>query len=91
MTTGAQAPNRVIQTAEQVRQEFRKAGVSPGGWARANGYPRAAVYGVLNGVLKGDYGMAHQIAVALGLKDGVIVDPKDFRPAPKAQSRKAAG
>jgi gp16 family phage-associated protein len=42
--------------------------------ARELGVDRAVVRGVLYGSLKGVRGDAHKVAVALGMKDGLIVD-----------------
>ena len=55
-------------TPEQVKTNLRQQGITITQWAEANGFPRAAVYRVLNGVEKAAYGRAHEIAVALGLK-----------------------
>jgi gp16 family phage-associated protein len=69
------------KTPEQVKRCFAEAGVSIGGWARRNGYQRTVVYALLSGKLKGSHGKAHEIAVALGLKKGTVVDPGEFSPA----------
>ncbi len=53
---------------EQVKERFRARGITVTQWAEENGYPRNAVYRVLNGFDKARYGRAHEIAVALGLK-----------------------
>ena len=55
-------------TAEQVKDRFRCAGKTFTEWAVENGYSRNEVYRVLNGQAKANYGKAHDIAVALGLK-----------------------
>lgn len=55
-------------TPEQVKERFRAKGLTVTRWAAENGYPRNAVYRVLNGFDKAHYGRAHEIAVALGLK-----------------------
>ncbi|MEO1902629.1 MAG: DNA-binding protein [Alcanivorax sp.] len=57
-------------TADQIKARFRAKGVTVTQWAEENGYPRHAVYRVLNGFDKAHYGRAHEIAVALGLKGG---------------------
>lgn len=54
--------------AAQVKAKFRQEGKTFTEWAAENGYSRHAVYRVLNGFDKGNYGQAHEIAVALGLK-----------------------
>ena len=55
-------------TPEQVKASLRQQGITITQWAEQNGFPREAVYRVLNGVEKAAYGRAHDIAVALGLK-----------------------
>lgn len=37
-------------------------------WAEENGFPPVAVYRVLNGVDKANFGRAHDIAVRAGIK-----------------------
>ncbi len=37
-------------------------------WAEENGFPPGAVYRVLNGVDKANYGRSHDIAVRAGIK-----------------------
>ncbi|RAS18915.1 gp16 family phage-associated protein [Microvirgula sp. AG722] len=55
-------------TPAQVKARFRREGRTFTAWADENGYTRNAVYRVLNGFDKGNYGRAHEIAVKLGLK-----------------------
>jgi gp16 family phage-associated protein len=55
-------------TPEQVKTKLRAEGITITQWAKEHGYPRDAVYRVLNGVEKAAYGRGHQIAVDLGLK-----------------------
>ncbi|UQY32632.1 DNA-binding protein [Pseudomonas fulva] len=55
-------------TPDQVKQRFRQRGITITQWADQHGYKRNAVYRVLNGFDKANYGKAHDIAVALGLK-----------------------
>lgn len=57
------------KTAEQVKQEFRERGDTLAAFARRNGWKPHDVYCVIAGVFKGRYGKAHQIAVALGMKE----------------------
>ncbi|GAB0056733.1 hypothetical protein SIID45300_01044 [Candidatus Magnetaquicoccaceae bacterium FCR-1] len=49
-------------------RNFRARGLTVKSWASMNGFPVEAVYRVLNGQLKANFGRAHQIAVALGMK-----------------------
>jgi len=55
-------------TPEQVRQSFRRQGKPLSQWAKENGYRPDQVYRVMASIDKGYYGMAHEIAVKLGLK-----------------------
>lgn len=71
------------KTTEEVKREFERAGISIGSWAKANGFHRQDVYAVLNGQNKARYGKAHAIAVALGLKEGEVVNVGSFRPVPR--------
>lgn len=57
---------------EQVLAEMRRRGQSVAGWARDQGYSLASVYALLYGNNKGHRGTSHEIAVRLGMKDGVI-------------------
>lgn len=57
------------KTPEQVKAEFKKRGDTLADFARRNGWKPHDVYCVIGGVFKGNYGKAHQIAVALGLKE----------------------
>lgn len=56
------------KTPDQVRQEFINSGTPISVWANENGFIPQEVYKVLNGQIKGNFGRAHKIAVALGLK-----------------------
>lgn len=67
------AVNSSVRTSKEVKEEFRKKGISISGWAVANGYPPNLVYEVINERRNPTRGMTHQIAVKLGLKDGEIV------------------
>ncbi|MCP1289756.1 DNA-binding protein [Chromobacterium sp. S0633] len=55
-------------TPAQVKAKFRREGRTFTQFAQEHGYTRNAVYRVLNGFDKGNYGKAHEIAVKLGLK-----------------------
>lgn len=69
-----------LKTGEEVKAEFARNGISIGSWAKANGFKRSDVYAVLDGRNKAKYGNAHAIAVALGMKEGVVTKPDNFRP-----------
>lgn len=63
--------------------ELRHAGISVDSWAKANGFSASTVKSVLYGHSKGLRGESHRVAVALGLKSGVVVNPKGFTPVPR--------
>jgi gp16 family phage-associated protein len=62
-----------LRTAQQVRAEFERKGLSIAGWARKHGVSRQVVYEVLAGRKKCKRGQSHKVAVLLGLKHGEIV------------------
>ena len=62
-------------TSDQVKTRLRRQGKTITQWAAEHGYPRVAVYRVLNGIDKAHFGRAHEIAVKLGLK---TVDPEQL-------------
>lgn len=72
--------SKTTKSAAEVRREFRESGISISEWARVHGFSRMAVVDVLREVRVGNYGEAHRVAVALGLKAGKIVDAKKFKP-----------
>lgn len=53
---------------------FEMSGTSVSEWARARGFSTVLVYQVLDGQRKCRRGQSHQIAVALGLKQGVVME-----------------
>lgn len=57
-----------VLTPEEVKARFRERGITFTDWANEHGFPRRAVYLVLNGRSAARYGQGHAIAVALGLK-----------------------
>ena len=61
-----------LRTLEEARAELRRKGIAVARWARDNNIRKSVAYGVLAGVLKGEWGDAHRAAVLLGLKDGEI-------------------
>ena len=66
-----------LKTRAEVRQEFARRGWSISGWAKQNGYSPVLVSDILNDnearpkrkCLRGE---SHNIAVSLGIKDGVV-------------------
>lgn len=61
-----------LRTPDEARAEFQRQGVSISSWALANGFSTNLVFEVLSGRKKCTRGQAHNIAVKLGLKDGVV-------------------
>jgi gp16 family phage-associated protein len=57
-----------MKTPDQVKADFRAAGITISQWAREHGYTPRQVSLVLNGQIKGRYGKSHEIAKKLGLK-----------------------
>lgn len=56
------------KTPEQVKADLVAQGLTLSQWARSRNYTPREVCMVLNGQVKGRYGKAHEIAVALGIK-----------------------
>ena len=65
-------------TSNIVKKAFARHGLSVSGWARENGFSQALVYQVLSGKRQPIRGESHRIAVALGLKEGVVGDYEDL-------------
>lgn len=59
---------------EEARARLSRIGKTAGDVARELGVSKGVVRGVLEGRFKGTRGDAHKVAVALGLKDGVIIE-----------------
>ena len=55
-------------TPDTFKTRLRSQGKTIRQWADENGFPPLAVYRVLNGLEKGRFGRAHDIAVAAGIK-----------------------
>lgn len=51
-----------------VKQRFFDLGVTIGEWADKRGYNRELVYAVLSGRVAGTRGIAHRVAIDLGIK-----------------------
>jgi gp16 family phage-associated protein len=58
---------------EEAKARLSRIGKTAGDLARELGVSNAIVRGVLDGRFKGTRGDAHKVAVALGLKEGIIV------------------
>jgi gp16 family phage-associated protein len=54
------------------KARFKAQGVTIADWADAEGYNRRLVYKVLAGRLNCDFGISHNIAVKLDIKDGEV-------------------
>lgn len=76
-----EARREYMRQLDRVRQSFRDAGISITEWANAHGFARMTVVDVLRGHRAGHRGEAHRVAVALGLKNGTVVDVKRFKPS----------
>lgn len=63
-----------ILDASAAKELFELSGTSVAEWARVRGFSAGLVYQVLEGRRKCMRGQSHQIAVALGLKQGVVLD-----------------
>ena len=59
-------------------------------WSKANGFNPATVKAVLYGHSKGLRGESHRVAIALGIKTGVVVHPKGFTPVRRTNVRLSA-
>ncbi|MFG5411390.1 DNA-binding protein [Piscinibacter sakaiensis] len=79
------APDRVEALAA-----LRQAGLSIPEWAKANGFSAATVKAVLYGHSKGLRGESHRVAIALGIKVGVVVKAKGFTPVRRDRVRLVA-
>lgn len=62
----------MIRTARQALEEFRLRGISVAAWSRHNGFNPTLVYQVLHARSVPTRGESHRIAVALGLKHGLM-------------------
>lgn len=62
----------MMRTSQEVRSELQKRGLSIADWARQNGFTPELVHQVLNSNRAPVRGKSHEIAVKLGLKDGII-------------------
>ena len=67
-----------IHSVKGIRAVFEDSGVSVAEWARARGFSTSLVYQVLEGRRKCLRGQSHQIAVALGIKQGSIVSVQEL-------------
>ena len=61
-----------LRTPEQAREHLEQQGISVAAFARTHKLPYSIVYQVLTGQKKGRRGAAHNAAVLLGIKHGVV-------------------
>ncbi|MFA7602785.1 MAG: hypothetical protein WCY29_07230 [Novosphingobium sp.] len=64
----------MVLSPKEIRERLSRIGRTPADVARELGVSVVIVRGVIDGRFKGDRGEAHKVAVALGLKDGLIID-----------------
>ncbi len=67
---------RSVRSPAEARYLIEQTGISIAEWARENRFSVGLVYQVLEGSRKCMRGQSHQIAVALGLKEGCLADVK---------------
>lgn len=73
-----------LRTPAEAREALNATGISITQWSIANKFSPNLVFEVLGGRKKCIRGQAHEIAVKLGIKDGVIVtDPAKALDAPR--------
>jgi gp16 family phage-associated protein len=63
---------------DKAKSIFKDSGVSVSEWARQNGFSSTLVYQVLEGKRKCLRGQSHQIALALGIKEGKNFNVEDL-------------
>jgi gp16 family phage-associated protein len=61
-----------LRTPADVRADFDRRGITVAQWAREHGVSQWTVYDLLDGRQTGRRGMAHNVAVLLGLKSGSV-------------------
>lgn len=66
----------MIRSADQVREEFKRKGMSITRWAIDNSYSPQLVFDILAGKRNPTRGQTHNIAVALGMKEGEITQQR---------------
>jgi gp16 family phage-associated protein len=76
--------NTRISETDAVRALFAGSGISVAEWARVQGFSTGLVYQVLEGRRKCLRGQSHQIAVALGLKEGETMNVQELTQRLKA-------
>lgn len=81
-----------LQDPGMARSLFEASGLSVAEWARRKGFSSGLVYQVLEGRRKCLRGQSHQIAVALGLKQGEAMEFEELsRRLQEAGRRESVG
>ena len=75
MNTGLSKGKKVL-SLQEARERFHRTGKSVVEFSKAYGFCASLVYDILNGNRKCLRGQSHEIAVRLGIKDGVIEGTK---------------
>lgn len=70
-----------LRSADEVKKDFARKGISPRSWAIANDIKPFVVYQLLAGTAQGTRGESHRAAVLLGMKEGEIVAPDQVKDA----------
>ncbi len=70
-----------VKTADEVKAQLSRRGISVRQWAKANDLKPTTVYEVLEGKQKGIRGEAHRAAVLLGMKEGELVSAHEVKNA----------
>lgn len=65
-----------LRSREEIKELMSSSGVSIAEWARENQFSSGLVYQILEGKRRCLRGQSHRIAVALGLKEGLLSDVK---------------
>ncbi|GAB3256600.1 helix-turn-helix domain-containing protein [Chitinimonas naiadis] len=79
-----------MRTLGDVRKAFEDHGVCVSTWARDRGFTPRQVHDVLLGRAKGKRGVSHDVAVALGIKEGISGDdPRQWGRKVDAESRRS--
>lgn len=63
---------QVQRTAQDIKADWSRRGISMRQWALKHGFHPATVHEVLTGQNSGAIGVGHRIAVTLGIKHGVV-------------------
>lgn len=64
--------------ASRAKALFEDAGISVAEWARTHNFSTGLVYAVLDGQRKCLRGQSHKIAVALGIKKGMVLNMRQI-------------